>query len=242
MHRPRAKCWLRTLDSKSILLAVVLSVVLLACAAPATRRDVTPVAPPLALHSGATLAVIGVRRGESQPGNGTSASVDDRRVGFGLTSLLAEFFFDTGKFRLVEEKDVRKREFLEDLVSTYWVEPRAPYGLQELGRVAQHLEATVLAYSSVTYTGATSQRIAIGPLSRVEQKLRVLVDVCLYDTATRVTLCREGQGEARQEGSGVVYEFRADHLDFEKNAVGRATKQAVGLAVQNLMTSITFSP
>jgi hypothetical protein len=216
--------------------------VLLACAVPATHRDVPSAATSLWLHSGATLAVIGVRRGERQSGNGASASVDDRRVGFGLTSLLAEFFFDTGKFRLVEEKDVRKREFLEDLVSTYWVEPRAPYGLQELGRVAQHLEATVLAYGSVTYTGVASQRIAIGPLSRVEQKLRVLVDVCLYDTSTRITLCREGQGEARQEGSGVVYEFRADSLDFEKNAVGRATKQAVGLAVQNLATSITFSP
>src|SRR5262245_46643370 len=132
MHKPRAKCWLRTLDSTSRLLSVVLCMVLLACAAPATHRDITPVATPLSLHSGATLAVIGVRRGESQPGNGASASVDDRRVGFGLTSLLAEFFFATGKFRLVEEKDVRKREFLEDLVSTYWVEPRAPYGLQEL--------------------------------------------------------------------------------------------------------------
>jgi hypothetical protein len=56
-----------------------------------------------------------------------------------------------------------------------------------------------------------------------------------------VGFCREGQGVARQEGVGVIYEFRHDRLDFEKNAMGKATKQAVEQGVRDLMASIHFA-
>src|SRR5438132_559498 len=94
----------------------------------------------------------------------------------------------------------------------------------------------------VAYGGFSGQRLMLGPLSRAEQTLRLQVTACLYAASTRAALCRHGQGEARQEGVGMVYEFRGDRLDFEQNAVGRATKQAVVLAVRELVASLTFLP
>jgi hypothetical protein len=41
---------------------------------------------------------------------------------------------------------------------------------------------------------------------------------------------------------GVIYEFQGDRLDFEHNAAGKATRQAVTLAIQELMTRIRFRP
>lgn len=224
------------------ILALSLWVLLGACAGPSTRDSVTPATEALALRTGAVLAVIGIQPGQEQRRTGDSPSPRDPRVGFGLTHLLAESLFDTGQFRLVEEQEVHKRELLEDLVQTYWVEPRPAYSEQELSRVGQQLGVALLAYGSIATSGSSGQRFALGPLSRAEQTLRVRVHVCLYTVTARATLCRVGQGEARQSGTGLVYEFRDDRLDFEQNAMGRATKQAVVLAVQALTAGIRFVP
>jgi hypothetical protein len=197
--------------------------------------------PTLSLRSGETLAVIGVTQEEGQLGDTERQNLTDRRIGFGLTHLLAEALFDTGKFRLREEKDVRQREILENLVSTYWLEPGARYSEQVLHSVAMQLGVELLAYGSVAHR-LSKQSVSIGPFSHHKQKLQTRVNVCLYAASTGAILCREGQGEAQQEGVGVIYEFRADRLDFETNAAGKATKQAVTLAVQELVTSIRFSP
>jgi hypothetical protein len=194
------------------------------------------------MRSGESLAVIGVQRGDTPSQSDTSAQLQDQRVGFGLNCLLSESLFDTGKFRLVEEKEVRQRDLLADLVKTYWIEARAPYTEEQLQRVAQELGVALLAYGKVAYSGLSGQRLMVGPLSRAAQTLRLQVTACLYGASTRATLCRQGQGEAHQEGVGVIYEFSGDCLDFAQNAVGRATKQAVEQAVRALVASLTFLP
>ena len=223
-------------------LTVLLGMVLVACAGPALHGEVPSSAMGLTVQPGEALAVIGVQRSDAPSRNGEDASLRDRRVGFGLNSLLAESLFDTGKFRLIEEKDVRQRDLLADLVKTYWIEARASYTEQQLQHVAQQLGAPLLAYGTVAYGGFSGRRWGVGPLSGAEQTLRLQVTACLYAASTRARLCRHGQGEARQEGVGVVYEFRGDRLDFEQNAVGRATKQAVVLAVRELVASLIFLP
>jgi len=187
------------------------------------------------------LAVIGMIQGEGQLRDTERKSLQNRRIGFGLTNLLAESLFDTGKFRLLEEKDVRKRELRENLVSKYWLEPGARYSEQMLQSVALQLGVELLAYGNIAHT-SSKQSYCVGPFCHHKQKLQTKVNVCLYAASTRAILCHEGQGEAQQEGTGAFYEFRNDRLDFEKNAAGRAAKQAVTLAVQELTTRIQFAP
>src|SRR5262249_35253004 len=122
---------------KWIALLALLSMALGACSGPQTQSGVRSAAAGLTIRSGELLAVIGVQQGDTPSRRGEADSVKDRRVGFGLNSLLAESLFDTGRFRLVEEKDVHQRELLADLVKTYWIEARAPYTEQELQRAAQ---------------------------------------------------------------------------------------------------------
>lgn len=224
------------------MLIALLSTVLVACPSPERQGGAPSPAVGFAVQSGESLAVIGVQRGDTPSQSDTSDNLRDGRIGFGLNSLLAESLFDMGKFRLVEEKDVRQRDLLADLVKTYWIEARAPYTEQQLQRVAQELGVALLAYGRVVYSGFSGQRLMIGPLSRAKQTLRLQVTACLYVASTRATLCRQGQGEAHQEGVGVVYEFRSDRPDFAQNAVGRATKQAVEQAVHALVASLTFLP
>jgi hypothetical protein len=195
---------------------------------------------PLSLTPGQRLAVIGIRPNEAQGTAAADQTLKNARVGFGLTSLLAESLFDSGKFRLVEEKDLQQRDLLADMVQTYWLRRRPPYTLPELRRVAHDLDTELLAYGSILYTRQTGQRLAVGPISHRTDTLHLAVDVCLYAAATRRRLCRDGTGQAQQQGTGVVYEFHGDRLDFVNNATGRATRQAITRAVHDLVASIRF--
>lgn len=218
---------------------VGLGVLLGGCAGAARLQNV-PSEPPLSLTPGQRLAVIGMRPDEAQDNASADQALKNARVGFGLTGLLAEALFDSGKFRLVEEKDLQQRDLLADLVQTYWLRRRPPYTSPDLRRVAHELKAELLAYGTILYSRQTGQRLAIGPFSRHTDALRLSVDVCLYEATTQRQQCRTGVGTAKQQGTGVVYEFHGDRVDFANNATGRATRQAIITAVQSLVASIRF--
>ncbi len=238
--RPLARKWL---------ISIILGMLLTACATQPPPPANYSSQPPLSLHAGSLLAIVGIKPEERN--NAAPYQISrSPQVGFGLNNLLAEALFDTGKFRLIEEKDLQKREFLEDLIRTYWLMPGPQYTEEELRRAATKIGAEILAYGRISHTQTVGQRVALGPFSVNTQKLVIRTNVCLYEASSRVILCHEGQGEAEQEGKGVGYEFRFDNLvdltdnrlDFEKSGAGRAIKQAITLAVQHLMTNIQFLP
>jgi hypothetical protein len=225
-----------------VVLASTLCPLLAACGGPSLRGASSHETPALALSVGKVLAAIGMI---PQGGNGTAvedATLQDRRVAFGLTNLLAESFYDTGKFRLVEEKDLYRRQLIEEVMDLFSSTSRPSPSPTELGGIGARLEADLLTYGKVGYTKSSGRRIQIGPLGGYQQQLRVTVDVCLFEVSSQTALCRAGEGAAQQEGVGAVYEFRNDRPEFEKNAAGRATKQAVTSAVEALMASLRFIP
>jgi len=212
-----------------------------ACNGPPMRSSQSPPAAVLSLAEGQTLAAIGVKPPSKTDSAAEEGAWRDRRVAFGFNSLLTEAFYDTGKFRLVEEKDLRQRQLIQDLVELFWSGSPPELADPEMENIATRLESNLLAYGTLSYTWLSGQRRQIGPFGSYQQKLRINIEVCLYEVPTRQTLCRQGEGMAEQEGMGVGYEFRNDRLEFEKSATGRATKQAVTNAVQALVASIRFS-
>jgi hypothetical protein len=184
--------------------------------------------------------VISVRLGQAQLSDAEKKGLQDRRIGFGLVNLLKESLDSTGKFRLLEGRALQ-RELIENPLTTHWIENRADYSEPELRSVAEQLKAALLAYATIAYR-SSRERIMVGPISRVVQKLRIQVLVCLYQGSRNMSLCRSGEGESQQEQAGIIYEPRDDRIDFGKNASGVATQLAVENAVQNLIASIQFMP
>jgi hypothetical protein len=224
-----------------LILTGALCLLLTACGGPAAGRASAPSSLELSLAPGTTLAAIGMRPEERNDSGREDASWRERRVAFGLNNLLAEAFYDTGKFRLVEEKNLRQRQAIEELVELFWSSSRAEPSDTDLEGIASRLEAEILTYGTIGYSRSSGRRLQLGPVGSYQQRLRVSVKVCLYEVSTRKTLCRAAEGTGQQEGVGVVYEFRNDRLEFEKNAAGRATKQAVASAVQAIMASLRFT-
>lgn len=220
----------------------ILSVAMVVHVAAASQRQDTSAEPQLLLQKGQTLAVIGLTREASRHPQAEQEILKNQRLGFGLNSLLAQLLFDTGHFRLLEEKDIHQRELLEALVRTYWLEPAATYSEDVLERVAVQLGVNLLADGSVSHSVVSSGRVSLGPFSRTTQTLRIGVTVCLYEAATHARRCGKGEGKSQQKGVGIVYEFRDDQIAFERSAAGVATKEALAEAVQALMTRVAFRP
>jgi hypothetical protein len=224
------------------ILTVVLGVTCLPFSGMGLSHCDTPVPPPLALQNGVLLAVIGVTQEENKLRGTEKKKLGDRRMGFGLTQMLAELLFETGKFRLLEEKDLRQRELLDNLVTTYWGETGAQYSAQLLRGVAIQLGVALLAYAGISHSRSSGSSIQVGPFSRHTHTLQVRVHVCLFAAASEAVLCQEGEGQAQQEAAGAFYEYRGDRLEVENNAAGRATKHAITQAVHALVRHIQFSP
>lgn len=233
-------CGARSCRGSIMVLGVAVGMIVAMCPRPAMSRDTSSDVPTLSLRAGETLAVIGIAQGKNNLRRRYRKRLQNRRIGFGLNQMLAEELFDTGKFRLLEEKEVRKQALIDKIVYAYWIEPGAVYSKSVLQSLAAQLGVTLLAYGNVAHAAVSGQRFHLGPWSRSVQKLLVKVEVCLYDASTGERLCREGKGEAEQKGTGLVYEFQGDRLDFETNAMGRASKQAVTRAAQALVTAIRF--
>jgi len=226
----------------SMLLASTLYPLLVACGGPSVRGDPPPGIPALSLSAGKVLAAIGVKPPGKNGSGADDAVWQDRRVAMGLTNLLAESLYETGAFRLVEEKDMRQRQVIKELVDLFWSASHPESSQPELAGIGRRLEADLLAYGRIGYSRSSGQQIQVGPVGRYQQRLRINIEVCLYEMSTQQTLCRLGEGLAQQKGVGMIYAFRNDRPDFEKTAAGLATKQAVTSAVQALMASIRFSP
>jgi curli biogenesis system outer membrane secretion channel CsgG len=221
--------------------SVVLGLTFVAQACAQTSVSAAVPGATFALKTGTMLAVIGVSQ-EAQLRGPDRKSPEYSRIGFGLATLLSEVLFDTGKFRLMEEKALQKRELLDNLAQTYWIEPGPRYSAHRLQSIALQLGVELLAYGSIVRTKTSKFSSGIAFANYQKQKLQVKVNVCLYEASAGGIVCDEGQGEAQQEGAGVVYAFHGDRLDFENNAASKATKHAVILAVKALMTRIHFAP
>lgn len=211
-----------------------LGITLVACTDFATRRDAT--VPTLALRPGSTLVVIGVQPATDQPQR------EESRVGFGLTHLVAETLFRTGKFQVLEEKTVHQRALLNALIRTYWVESHSAYALADLQHIGAQLRVALLAYGHMARARVSKRAVEAGLFTHVVQWLQMHVQVCLYVVATQAVACSEGQGEAAQTGWGMVYVFDGERLAFEQSTVGLATQKAVAQAVDRLIAQSAFTP
>jgi hypothetical protein len=227
---------------RTVLLIGSLCAQLAACGGASARGDSRPAPPALSLSTGNVLAAIGVKSSGGNDSGAGDAVWQDPRVAFGLTNLLAESFYETGKFRLVEEKTLTQQRLLDELVEIFASASHSEPSEAELASLGRRLAADLLAYGRVGASKASGRRVVIGPAGSYQQRWRIAIEVCLYAVSTQQTLCRSGEGIAQQEGVGLVYEFRHDRPDFAKTAAGLATQQAVTSAVQALMASIRFAP
>lgn len=157
---------------------------------------------------------------------------EDRRVGFGIASLIAESFFDSGQFRLIEEKE-EIRDQLRNVREKLWMLSEEAAPLQEAAAVASQAGAEFMAYGRVVSFKTPTQRVSAGPFQRREKITEIKAEIILRDLITGKTITTDGKGKAKTTSTSVFFVYREDRdeVNFDKSTVGEATKEAVAEAV-----------
>lgn len=160
----------------------------------------------------------------------------DRRIGFGLTNLIAESLFDSGLFLLLEEKD-EIRESLRNIREKLWMLSEDAVQLQQAADTAIVAGAEVVAYGRVVSMKTPTTRVSMGPFHSREKTTEIKVEVFLRDLKSNTIYSADGAGKAKTKATSVIFEYREDRaeVNFDKTTVGQATKEAVAAAVKKVL-------
>jgi hypothetical protein len=153
----------------------------------------------------------------------------DARVGLGLRNVLAELFFDTGRFSLIEEKpEIRRR--LDKFSEGLWQLGKSA----DMDRIVERigiLESDFVAYGKVTYFGKPKTKLSFGPMHMQRNAVVIEVLVTLLNLQSGKTYQEEGKGVSRTVVGSTLFQFREDHVELDKTNVGNAVREALEEAV-----------
>jgi len=219
----KAVVHMRTRARKALLNAFAMFFLACSACSQSTGRVVSTYTP----TTSARLAVVGVSNSLEDD------DWRDLRVGFGLQGMLTEALYETGFFQLIEEKqEIRAR--LGVTVEDFWSRAR-DLSSEELGRIADMLDADVLAYGTVVEYATPESGLRLAVFSRQTNAVRIKVKVCLYEKASRELRCANGEGNAEFVGESVLFEFRDDGRLSTKSLIGEASKKGIDDALAKLL-------
>jgi hypothetical protein len=154
-------------------------------------------------------------------------------VGFGIENWVAQSFYDTGHYRMFEE-----RQDVLDQLRTKTDEAYDQAGhdkTEDLSSVAKQLSVDIVAVGKVSTEYSLGQQISIGPFHSLNRDTIVKVDICLYDARTGKITHVAGSGKVGRKGHAFGADFRGGKLPFDASTVAPATEQAVESAVTRIV-------
>jgi curli biogenesis system outer membrane secretion channel CsgG len=152
----------------------------------------------------------------------------DKQVGWGLANRIVDEFFETGRFKFVEEK----MEMQQKLI--------AQWALSESGIVAEDQKIASeglsapqqLVYAELTDFSVSQSEQVVGVSLEKRATTRVGVQLRVLDVGTGEYVPASGLGEATTVGTAV---WVNPQMSFDQTTVGLATRRAVREAVHALL-------
>jgi curli biogenesis system outer membrane secretion channel CsgG len=180
-------------------------------------------------HSGPRHRVQVIRVGVGRDIAEQHPELADRRVGYGLSNRILEALYETGRFDFVEEKDSVLKK-----MSDQW-------RLSEAGIISEDTRtepgsltgAEFIVYAEVfDFSVTRAERLAAGASTQRNSTL-VGVQIRLVDATTGEYVVASGSGDATTTASAL---WVSPTVEFDQSTVGIATRRAVNLAVNQLLS------
>ncbi len=162
------------------------------------------------------------------------ASWRDARVGMGLRNVLAELFFDTGRFVLLEDQpEIQQR--LGALAEAAWALEAKKYDFRSEVDSVRTLASGYVAYGRVFYFGRPRSKVSFGPIHAHSRTVLIRVEVTLEEVKTGERIRERGEGKAKTVAKTAIFSFREQAVELDKTNVGTATRRALREAVEKVM-------
>lgn len=178
------------------------------------------------------LAVIGFTKNFSNP------EWDNQLIGYGLSQLLLQKLYDTGRYTAVEDNPEIMLT-INRLIEQQWNQDAVVHREHDAERIAGEVQADAVAYGKVLRFDTQRSRSFAGPISRSVTNVMVELEVYLKETPAPLRRST-AVGSAATRSVGMFFQIRDDKLYFDQTAVGRAAEQALTDAVNGLWKSTTL--
>jgi hypothetical protein len=159
----------------------------------------------------------------------------DFRIGFGVSNIIAEEFYTTGRFSLREEKgDIKDK--LTTLRKRLWSGVYKDVQ-QSIDSIKTDSQAVI--YGRLVYFGTPRQSVSLGPFGSSENAVIIKTEVVLI-TPDGIRYVGKGQGIATRRAMGTLFKFSDDNVFFEQTEIGNALHTALVQATADCLT--LYSP
>lgn len=140
-------------------------------------------------------------------------------VGFGIHNMLVNHLYDTGNYRMVEEK----KEILDDVLERQWMSASGAIDQASAVQYGQLLGARFVVYGEV-------YDFSVRKIKRKTAETTIAIQIRFVDVQTAEYIPGSAVGVVTQKG-GV---FPDDMTEFARSTVGLATDAALQKAVGQL--------
>lgn len=172
------------------------------------------------------LVVIGVRNEINKP------EWDNQLIGYGLSNLLLQKLFDTGRYIAIEDNP-EILDQIDTLIRTQWQGQASYYSAKDADRIGADLGGDAVAYAKVTKFSTRRKRGFAGPFSGANTRVIVELEISLKEKGLPVKVAR-GKGDASTKSMGTFFIIREDKVYFDETTVGKAAHEAITDAIDKM--------
>ncbi len=172
------------------------------------------------------LVVIGVKNDVDRP------ELNNQLIGYGISSLLLQKLFDTGRYVPIENNP-EIIEAINEMIQRQWAGKEQFYGPDDARRISKDLRSDAVAYAKIIKCATSRSKGMFGPFSKARTMVTVEIEIFLQEKDEEIKVAR-GEGEAATNSSSMFYAVRDDKIYFDQTALGQATQKAIDAAVEEL--------
>jgi hypothetical protein len=159
----------------------------------------------------------------------------DFRIGFGVSNIIADELYTTGRFMLREEKnDVKDK--LTTLRQRLW---SGAYKDVQQTIDSIKTDSSAVVYGRLVYFGTPRQSVCLGPFGSCENAVIIKTEVVLV-TPDGTRYVGKGEGISTRRAMGTLFKYSDDGVFFEQTEIGNALHTAIVKATADCMTH--YSP
>ncbi|HEX7509950.1 MAG TPA: hypothetical protein VF335_01510, partial [Chitinivibrionales bacterium] len=150
----------------------------------------------------------------------------DFRIGFGASDCIAEEFYKSGLFRLVEEKDDVKNK-LAAVRQKLW---SGAYKDAVADIDSIRTDSRAVAYGRLVYFGTPRSSVSMGPFGGNENAVVIKTEVIvMLAGGTKIT--GKGEGRSTRMAMTTLFKFSDEGVFFQQTEIGKALQTAIAGAV-----------
>jgi len=157
---------------------------------------------------------------------------NDQLIGYGLSHLLLQKLFDTGRYAPVEDNPEIVAA-VQKMIQNQWQGDEPLYRAEDAGRIAGQLSCDAVAYARAVCFATRRVRGLAGPFSGAKTTVEIEIEVYVKEKDKPVVSAM-GKGEACTRSLGVFFQIREDKVYFDETTVGKAAALAMEKAVSEL--------